>query len=195
MNLTSTNLYISFPPLLSSSSNGSSVLYPTCWTHPSILGAYHFEPLCSRCHVLVLLPERTRNPHYLEGVDYSSPNRSIRPWPHRHLRKFWPAPQSKLLLILWVVCYIQLLGQCLPSISSPRWNLCWRVICCICRMHNHQLIPFPVHLVLLCDIQDYSEENYDQATRYQERRKVIITIILGYLIIAWQLIFFFEVSG
>ncbi|KAB8292518.1 hypothetical protein EYC80_008228 [Monilinia laxa] len=74
--------------------------------------------------------------------------------------------------------------------------MCWRVICCICRVRNHQLISFPFHFLLLCYIQDYSEENYDQATRCQERRKVIITIILGYLIIAQQTYFsFFEISG
>lgn len=41
------------------------------------MGAHHAEPDGARCYVLVLLPERARYSHLVEGVDYSSPDNSV----------------------------------------------------------------------------------------------------------------------
>ena len=68
----------SIPPLLSPPSNRAPLLYPTGRTYSRFMGPHHLESRRPRGHVLVLLPERSRNQSLMEGVDHPHANCTIR---------------------------------------------------------------------------------------------------------------------
>jgi len=68
------------PPLLPSPSNCTPLLHSIVRTYLSFMGSNYLEPFCSCCYVLVLFPERTGNPCFLETMDYALSDRPIRDW-------------------------------------------------------------------------------------------------------------------
>lgn len=72
------NIFGSLPSYIPPRRYCSALLHTIDWLDFGFLGPYRFEPNGPRCHVLVLLPERTRHQNLVEGVDHPSSNHSIR---------------------------------------------------------------------------------------------------------------------
>lgn len=70
-------LSCSLPPLLPPRSHCPSLLHSIDRFDLGLMGSYHPELDGTRCHVLVLLPERSWHQDLVEGVDHPSPNHPI----------------------------------------------------------------------------------------------------------------------
>lgn len=69
---------------------------------------------------------------------------------------------------LRLLCLVHLLHLDLLPLAAQRWRLRRRGICCFCWHHHSQLVPGPLHLVLLCDLQQGRQEGLDSQVPPQD---------------------------
>jgi hypothetical protein len=69
----------SFPPHLPPRRDCPPLLHSAHRTHTRLMARHYPQPGGSRCHVLVLLPERARHSHLVEEVHHRRPDYPIRP--------------------------------------------------------------------------------------------------------------------